>query len=420
MITTFHSLIDTAREPFEQQVSRLVDEAAAAWWDCPVSLPDLGPLVAPRRQKENEKQLNRLIDGLSLELKRLPPGDPQAQAETRERILTGALDFAREIFDFTPEQIAVIRDNGLVEAWETFARAARAQDSALSGDDIYQAGRNVMTMNFLQILLGLPVGVTPAVLAYSLLYPYTDNFLDDPAVPLAAKMDFNRRFWQRLAGQPAAFAGPQQAHIWSLVTQVEAQWPRERFPQVYHSLLAIHAAQSRSLVQLRGPVSPYEVDVLRISFEKGGTSVLADGYLAAGDLDPQQARFAFAYGAYTQLMDDLEDVESDLRSGAQTVFSQTAGRWPLDALINRAVHLGQRTFSGMDQFAVPAAAPLQAMIMRVLPVLISASAGRLPRYVSPAYLRELEAHMPFRFGALNACQKRLARRKISLTGLLGA
>ena len=32
-------------------------------------------------------------------------------------------------------------------------------------------------------LLGLPVEVTPAVFAYSMLYPYTDNYLDDPAIP---------------------------------------------------------------------------------------------------------------------------------------------------------------------------------------------------------------------------------------------
>jgi hypothetical protein len=37
-------------------------------------------------------------------------------------------------------------------------------------------------MNSLQIFWGLPLEMTPSVYAYSMLYPYTDNFLDNPEV----------------------------------------------------------------------------------------------------------------------------------------------------------------------------------------------------------------------------------------------
>ncbi len=38
-------------------------------------------------------------------------------------------------------------------------------------------------LDVLQLLLGIPVRVTPAIFAYSMLYPYGDNCLDDPAIP---------------------------------------------------------------------------------------------------------------------------------------------------------------------------------------------------------------------------------------------
>ena len=39
----------------------------------------------------------------------------------------------------------------------------------------------------------------------------------------------------------------------------------------------------------------------------------------------------FYYGTFTQLIDDLEDVQIDLQKGLNTIYSQTARHWPLDA-----------------------------------------------------------------------------------------
>ena len=63
-----------------------------------------------------------------------------------------------------------------------FSRMAREFDPAVSAADVLQANRNVWTMNGAQRLLGLPVQVTPSVSAYSLLHPYTDNYVDDPSL----------------------------------------------------------------------------------------------------------------------------------------------------------------------------------------------------------------------------------------------
>ena len=45
--------------------------------------------------------------------------------------------------------------------------------------EIGQAMRNVWIMNISQVLLNVEVKFTNAIFAYSMLYPYTDNILDD-------------------------------------------------------------------------------------------------------------------------------------------------------------------------------------------------------------------------------------------------
>ena len=108
-----------------------------------------------------------------------------------------------------------------------------------------------------------------------------------------------------------------------------AEFPRGRFPGVYASLLAIQRAQSRSLDQ-HGGKDLTDAQLLRISFEKGGSSVLTDLYLVTGNAEPLEERFAFGYGVFLQLLDDLQDVETDLAAGHETLFTRAACRGRLD------------------------------------------------------------------------------------------
>jgi len=57
----------------------------------------------------------------------------------------------------------------------------------MSTGDIFQASRNAWTTNGLQIILGMPARLTPAIFGYSMLYPCTDNYLDHPGVSTADK-----------------------------------------------------------------------------------------------------------------------------------------------------------------------------------------------------------------------------------------
>lgn len=397
----------------------LLEQHISLWWAQDSSFPRLPFQYTSKQQDENDRLLDRWATGLSRELKNIPPTAEGRQA-WQERLRPPMLDFASKALHMEQRHIDFIESTGMVEASQEFARMARQFDPAISAGDIYQAGRNVMTMNFLQLLLGLPVEVTPSVFAYSMLYPYTDNYLDDPAISRTTKLAFNHRFQQRLEGEAVRPANAYENAINRLVEMIESQWERSRYPQVYESLLAIHTAQARSMNLVAPGASPYELDVLGVSFEKGGVSVLADGYLVAGWIPPEQASFMFGYGAYTQLMDDLEDLEGDMREGCMTVFSQTAGRWPMDGITNRMMHFGRAIFGDLSIFPSPASAGLQEIIDRSMETVLIDIIGRSSKYYSKRYLGDLERHHPFRFASVRKQREKLVRQKVHLGRLVEA
>ena len=135
--------------------------------------------------------------------------------------------------------------------------------------------------------------MTPAIIGYSLLYPYSDNYLDDDRIARQRKLDFSARFRDRLCGLSGAPRDRHEDAVWAMVRLIESQYPRRQFPHVYECLLAIHQAQEDSIAQMKRSSSLTHADVLRLSCAKGGTSVLANASLSHGELTEGEAKFAF-------------------------------------------------------------------------------------------------------------------------------
>jgi hypothetical protein len=391
------------------------DQIAALWWACDGEPFALGPSYPVDEQRRRERLLARFQDEILAELEH-PPQTAAQQRALEHRVYAEFASFARAALDLEDRHLKILLDTGFTDVAVQFARAARAFDPEITGAEMFQAGRNVFAMNGLQLLMGRPIALTPAILAYSLLYPYSDNLLDDPAVSPEAKAAFNRRFGLRLLGQSAAEAwgpapDPREVKIDALVAMIEAQYLQDRFPQVWASLRAIHRAQVRSVALLRHDASPYEVDVLGISLDKGGTSVVADGYLVAGDLTHEQARFLYGWGAFLQLADDLQDVVEDREAGLATVFAQTARRWPLDGLVYRLLRFGAHVIEGLACFDDPTVEPLKELMATSAVRMVVTAAGQARTLLRGETRRRLEAHSPFRFWFLDRRRKKLLRRQ---------
>jgi hypothetical protein len=390
-------------------------EAWRACDACDASLPDLGLLYHPRIQAQNEKTLLHFLEQVDRMLTNPPRSRDEVQV-VRVRLAAAFRLLAEEALGFTAEQLDPLPSQAFSDVSEEFVRRARAFDAKLSGEDIYQAGRNAWTAHGLQWLLNLDVQLTSSILAYSLLYPYTDNYLDDPDVPGSTKLAFNERFRQRLAGDALTPANAQEQVIFDLVAMIEAQYSRSDHSAVFDSLLAIHHAQGQSLNLLHRAAAPGEVDVLGLSFYKGGTSVLADGYLVSDVLNQTQRQYTYGHGIFAQLLDDMEDVEQDIQAGRLTIYSQSAGHGPLDQLANHTFHFGQNVLLRLDCFDV--AESVRALIRHGANLALIDVIGRTDRYYSPAYLRELEVHSPFRFSFLKEQRADFFRRHRSLGKLM--
>ncbi len=402
---------------FTTMVAALNQRYLNAWWKSASDFPTTGRAYTISEKFPRERSLSRYIDLVVSELKDMPR-TPSAQEAARHKLTSAFVEFAVEALDLEERHLDIVLHHGFVNSALAFAEQARRYDPSVRGEDIYQAGRNVWTMNLIQFLLGRPVCLTPSIFAFSMLYPYTDNYLDDPAVTPQMKLAFNRRFYGRLLGQRTSAANPHEEKIFDMIAMVEDEFERAQYPQIYDSLLAIYIAQEKSMRLLQGAPSGFEVDVLGISFEKGGASVLADGYLIAGDLTPNERDVLYGYGVFTQLMDDQEDVQSDLALGQITPFSATARGWSLDGITTRTMRLGDQIMDGIGSFDVPNARSVEELFRRSIRLLLIDAAGSHRRLYSRAYLRQIEPYMPFRFSYLSRERKKLSRRRLSLANLV--
>jgi hypothetical protein len=369
-------------------VDRLMRRHIGMWQRCHGHRPRLRQSYTPREQARREADAEKFVRVAESSI-------ASGLRDAESAVLQAFAVFARAALDLDDAHLKL-----LVQGFPYLARGladqARRFDPALSATDIFQASRNVWTAAGLQVLLGRPLELTPAIFAYSMLYPYTDNLLDDPQTPAEAKCAFNSRLRARLQGESPAPADQRECKVWALVERIESQYHRTRHPDIYRSLLAIQNAQEES-VGLRREAGLPPDQVLHGVFAKGGASVLADGYLAAGLLTRKQEDFAFGWGVLLQLADDLQDVAEDLAAGTATLFSEAPSE-PLDVVTSRVFEFADCVFAGLDAFQAPCIEPLKQLIRQSAAILLITAAGAAHEMHTRAYIQGLERHSPFRFG----------------------
>jgi hypothetical protein len=322
--------------------------------------------------------------------------------------------FLINVYDFPINSPDIILNQKFFNVSRRFFREAKAFDTSLKPEEIYQALRNVWIMNGLQLMLGLPVELTPAIFAYSLLYPYSDNLLDDPSLNRIDKLLFSQRFAARLRGEPVVMSDCREEKISCLVGMIEDQFTRQQYPEVYDSLLAIHAAQTNS-ISLQGSSNGLSRDqIMEVSFDKGGASVLADGYLVAGRLTPSQQRFLFGYGIWLQLADDLQDIPEDLEEGVQTLFTSASSKSELTVALNRTFHFGRTIIKDISCFPSVFCGDFGKLMVHSIELMLIQSAGLNQIYFLDTYVNELEDYSPLHYEYIRKMRKKGASKRMGM------
>jgi hypothetical protein len=384
-------------------------QAVELWQECAALSAPAGPRFTLKEQQQREKAFDGGIRDVERLLRKAQPGNP-GRIAVQDQAVDAFARFSAAALGLEPAATVIITDDFLPLGKE-FARSARRFDPNLGMSDIVQACRNAWTACGLQPLLGESMALSPSIFGYSLLYPYSDNYLDCMEVSSEAKLRFSARFRSRLCGEQISSQDDREAAIWAAVALIEEQYPRLAFPQVYDSLLAIHQAQEESIAQLGGRRWCNDAEILRVSCAKGGTSVLANACLSRGWVSEEEAFFSFEMGTLLQLGDDLQDLREDLRRDFATLFTVAVERGaPLDRLVAQLLNFHERVAVRME--SLPHGSPTLRQLLRMSwRSLILGAVAHAPGFFSSAFLNELEASSPFRFAFLRDRSKKLTSRR---------
>ncbi|MDD4494942.1 MAG: hypothetical protein PHV32_11475 [Eubacteriales bacterium] len=388
-------------------IESLLDCAINEYLESDVSQIDKIRKVSLLNKMLNERKIKnlykRLINDIDpyrskiWEITNFVSGIDLSSAEMREvkRIVTDFLlkaDQRKVLFD--RPFIKFFIEQGYLRAAEEFITRAKKEEPQLKAEEIFQAIRNVWIMNSLQIFWGLPVEITPSVYAYSILYPYTDNFLDNPEVDNEEKTNFNNRLSRVLNGENLTSTSFIEEKVFSLVSQIESQYSRNSYSAVFDSLALIQKAQTESVRQDMPEILSFE-KVLPLSFFKGGSSVLADAYLVKGNLNQKEMQFAFAYGAFLQLLDDFQDTESDKNGNHQTIFSISNDKEMIANEVRRLISYIFKVNTA-DESDTPIMSLMKEVISCCTLKMVMDAAGRNSDLIPQKLYKELETRSSIR------------------------
>jgi hypothetical protein len=392
-------------DSFTDTVSELTGRYSVLWSECPGIIPDSLRRFSPAGRAEKERDVEFLLEK---SLPRMDRYEEMGEGE-RARFLGRAHTALGKLMtgDAGPAVNRFFEE--CESAGKMFVRSARKFDPSLSDDDIHQALRNQWVFNSIQSYLSHPVTLTSSSLGYSLMYPYTDNWLDGEAHTSAEKERFNQSLKLWLEGDTEAGADSEDRGFQELLRMIESEHPRGRYPAVYDSLLAIHRAQQRSLI-LHGPVEDRPESFLEsLTIEKGGTSVAVDGYLVSGTLGAVSLHALFGYGVVLQFIDDLQDIPEDTASGHSTMFTRCCRTGLLDSMTARLMKFTCETIRLLDGSSSGGGSSLPGLIEGSCIFLILEAIARHSHLFSGEYLRMVEEFSPLRFSYLGGLHNRVRK-----------
>lgn len=363
------------------------------WEASPDNLPTFTRKYSSHQQFEREANYEQF----QLKIKSLQNGNKvkQLRKDPGNSFFPMFRSFLETVFDFDQNHLQVIMSVEFKTVSKDFFYKAREFGPELKPENIYQGMRNVWIMNGIQLMSKVPVRISPSVFAYSMIYPYSDNFLDDAEISGAEKEIFSRRFNRRLHGEEVTPTTHTEKQLFRLVSMFEEEFPRKEFPGVYESLYAIQQGQTNSL-KMHAENGLSENDILNICFEKGGASVLADGYLVAGRLTKEQEQALFGYGVYLQLLDDIQDVKEDFLASTKTMYSCVTEP-DLGKFVNKTIHFGRAALEEMKCFEGSKNDEFIALMNGSIETMIIESVGLNPTRYTTAYLNEMEQFSPLHF-----------------------
>lgn len=366
----------------QQKIKELCDTAILENWKASSDVfPDFFVPLAAGMQQKNEQWL----DEIQQEAKSIGKSRRKGEALmlrflTEEPILGARVLGMDTLQDFLKEM-------------KSFHAQCLKFDASITKEALLQAFRNYSVYAVFLIMNGMPQHCHRAIAAYSLLYPYTDNVLDNSAYTTEQKKDMNHLIYARLNGRPALAAALEERKAAQLLDMLAEVYPYHSHPTLYDSLLLIYDAQLESQRQQNASLTLSAQEALCISAYKGGTSVLADRCLMPEPLREEEVAFYLGLGFFLQLCDDLQDVEEDMASHSRTLFTCAADAGERSLYVNRMFHYLERLFTEHASLFTGSETSID-FLRKNCHTLILSTVLSIPQYFHKDYVNRIERYFP--------------------------
>lgn len=358
--------------------------------------PGIFKKVDAAQKKENEKLIEEISQKMRKKAQQRPEGEEErTQWEYElEQELKGVLEKERILC--LSEWMGVELLDAFERETKNFIGKVRGFDEALKPEQIWQAMRNYFIYGMIVEMQGGEQNADDPILAYSLLYPYTDNYIDDKKISGEKKAQYNRMIGRKLKGEAVEPGNRLEEKTCRLLDMILSAYEGEAKNKVVSVLLQLLEAQSCSIGQMKQDIE--EERILEISIRKGGSSVLADYLFATEDWREQEEKFYLKFGFILQLVDDLQDIEEDEKAGSHTLMTNAAKEKRLEEQVNRLLWF---IWSEINAF-VPKNPRLKEFVLKncigisILSASAAGSAGGGSRKVffPEGYLKALEPYLP--------------------------
>lgn len=386
------------------------EEILPLWKSMPETFPDFLYVYGEEEKAENEEHFKQHIELLKKEFSLFPEEEGERPAwkagidrlilafVSGERILNISGSMGRELFlDFEREA-------------KQFIRRARSFDSELNMDSIWQGMRNYFIYAMITDLQDQKQNCSDPIFAYSLLYPYTDNYIDSHLRSRAEKEQYNRLIKAVLRGEACSPSNPLEEKTVRLLHMLLGFYQKEKKAEVADLLLLMLEAQEMSIIQQKRPGFGKKdqlsgEDILRISAYKGGISVLNDYIFGVAMPKKEEVIFYLKFGLILQFADDLQDIAEDEKEHSRTIMTGAAKSGNLEAKVNKLLHFIRCV---MDEFE-PRNAGLKEFSVKNCILMTLAETISNRKYFSGNYLKRIEQHLPFHPAFLEEMSKQQRR-----------
>lgn len=369
------------------------------WNQMPETFPPFMFETNKKERDENEKFLKQSLSAFQKQMKNFP-SELQKEEEWKEETNCLIKQFLAEekilqVMDTIGETTFLTFEQGVRQ----FVTECRAFDETLQIEDIWQALRNYFIYAMIMDFQGKEQECKTSALAYSLLYPYTDNFIDCKEYTSSEKTEFNNMIKTVLEGYFYQPKNRMEEKTCSLLLMIRDYYGTEKWQQIADGLLLMLGAQEQSRIQQSTGRNnePITDDTLfLISAYKGSISVLNDYIFAEESPCTKEAQFYLKFGFLLQLADDLQDIAEDRASHSQTIMTRAADAGCLEAAVNRLLHFTQEIFG---QFCPGNPALHQFALKNCLMMTLSTVAVN-QRLFSTEYVAQVEKYLPMPAGML--------------------